>query len=192
MLSNIKIELDCLNDMDLVLKSVSGDQAAFSIIVQRHKSKIAATVFGMLGESMEAEDIGHEVFIRFYNSMENFRGESSLSTYLTRIAINLSLNELKRRKKNIFKSFFNLNKKEISGDITGNNVQDFEIKEIIDKCISKLSPKLRSVVILRLVDHYSTEETAKILNLPVGTVLSRLARGQIILKKLLTPYRFDL
>ena len=73
MLSNIKIGFEHLSDMDLVLKSISGDQTAFSIIVQRHKSKIAATVFGMLGESMEAEDIGHEVFIRFYNSLENFR-----------------------------------------------------------------------------------------------------------------------
>jgi RNA polymerase sigma-70 factor (ECF subfamily) len=189
LLSNIKIGFEHLSDMDLVLKSISGDQTAFSIIVQRHKSKIAATVFGMLGESMEAEDIGHEVFIRFYNSLENFRGESSLSTYLTRIAINLSLNEIKRRKRNIFKSFINLSPKELS---SGNTVHNFELKEMIDKCISKLSPKLRTVVILRLVDQYSTEETAEILNLPIGTVLSRLARGQKLLKQLLTPFRYDI
>ncbi|MDR3625356.1 MAG: RNA polymerase sigma factor [Ignavibacteriaceae bacterium] len=188
---SIEIELENLSDMDLVLKSVSGDQAAFSIIVQRHKSKIASTVFGMLGESMEAEDIGHEVFIRFYNSMGNFKGESALSTYLTRIAINLSLNELKRRKKNIFKSFFNLTPAEIFNDISRKSMNDYEAKEVVDKCISQLSPKLRSVVILRLMDQYSTEETAEILNVPVGTVLSRLARGQKILKELLTPYRYD-
>lgn len=176
--------------MDLVLKSVSGDQAAFSMIVQRHKSKIAATVFGMLGESMEAEDIGHEVFIRFYNSMKNFKGESSLSTYLTRIAINLSLNELKRRKRNIFKSLINLTPAEISNDISIKNLCNYEDKEIIDRCMSKLSTKLRSVVVLRLIDQYSTEETAEILNLPMGTVLSRLARGQKLLKELLIPYRY--
>jgi RNA polymerase sigma-70 factor, ECF subfamily len=188
---SIEIGSKNLSDMDLVLKAVSGDQAAFSIIVQRHKSKIATTVFGMLGESMEAEDIGHEVFIRFYNSMANFKGEASLSTYLTRIAINLSLNELKRRKRNIFKSFINLTPSEIFSDISRKNLHDYEAKEVVDRCISKLSPKLRSVVVLRLVDQYSTEETAEILGLPVGTVLSRLARGQKILKELLTPYRYD-
>jgi len=187
----IDIELENLSDMDLILRSASGDQAAFSIIVQRHKSKIASTVFGMLGESMEAEDVGHEVFIRFYNSMRNFKGESSLSTYLTRIAINLSLNELKRREKNIFKSFFNIAPSEIISENYGKNFYDYETKEIVDKCISQLSPKLRPVIVLRLIDRYSTEETAEILNLPVGTVLSRLARGQKILKELLTPYRYD-
>jgi RNA polymerase sigma-70 factor (ECF subfamily) len=188
---SIEIELDRLSDMDLVLKSISGDQAAFSMIVRRHKSKIAATVFGMLGNSMEAEDIGHEVFIRFYNSMENFKGESLLSTYLTRIAINLSLNELKRRRKNIFKSFINITPSESLTDISGKNLDQYEIKEAVGRCISKLSPKLRSVVVLRLIDQYSTEETAEILNLPVGTVLSRLSRGQKLLKELLTPYRYD-
>jgi RNA polymerase sigma-70 factor (ECF subfamily) len=188
---SIEIGLENLSDMDLVLKSVSGDQAAFSMIVQRNKSKIAATVFGMLGESMEVEDVGHEVFIRFYNSMENFKGESSLSTYLTRIAINLSLNELKRRKRNIFKSLINLAPAEIFSDISRKSLHEYEAKEVIDRCISKLSPKLRPVVVLRLIDQYSTEETAEILNLPIGTVLSRLARGQKILKELLTPYRYE-
>jgi RNA polymerase sigma-70 factor, ECF subfamily len=188
---DIIIGQENISEMDLVLKSISGDQAAFSLIVKRYKSKIASTVFGMLGECMEAEDIGHEVFIRFYNSMENFRGDSSLSTYLTKIAINLSLNELKKRKRNIFKSFINLTPDEIFSDISRNSLHNYEAKEIIDKCISKLSPKLRSVVVLRLIDQYSTEETAEILDLPLGTVLSRLARGQKILKILLTPYRYD-
>ena len=187
----IDIELENLSDMDLVLKSASGDQAAFALIVQRNKAKIASTVFGMLGESMEAEDIGHEVFIRFYNSMNNFKGESSLSTYLTRIAINLSLNELKRRKRSIFKSFFNTSPSELNNANSGKSFNDYETKEIVDKCISQLSPKLRPVIVLRLIDRYSTEETAEILNVPVGTVLSRLARGQKILKELLTPYRYD-
>lgn len=185
----VEIGLENLSDLDLIVKSISGDQAAFSMIVHRHKSKIASTVFGMLGDSVEAEDIGHEVFIRFYNSMENFRGESQLATYLTRIAINLSLNELKRRKRNIFKSYSSLNYSELAN--TGGQVENYEAKEIVNKCISKLSPKLRSVVVLRLIDRYSTEETAELLNLPVGTVLSRLARGQKVLKELLTPYRYD-
>jgi RNA polymerase sigma-70 factor (ECF subfamily) len=61
------------------------------------------------------------------------------------------------------------------------------MSELIQRGLQKLPAKLRSVIVLRLIDGYSTEETAKILNLPVGTVLSRLARAQMKLKKILTP-----
>jgi len=60
---------------------------------------VAATVIGMLGHCPEAEDIGQETFIRFYKSLDKFRGDASVGTYLTRIAINLSLNEIKRRRR---------------------------------------------------------------------------------------------
>ncbi len=88
-----------LSDIELIEKTKAGDQRAFGQLVSRHQSRVAATVIGMLGNSPEADDIGQEVFVRFYRSIVSFRGEANLSTYLTRIAINLSLNELKRRKK---------------------------------------------------------------------------------------------
>jgi len=172
------IERICLND----------DQALFAEIVRRYKGKIASTIYGMLGRTEGAEDIGQEVFIRFYRSVKNFRGDSSLGTYLTRIAINLSLNEIKKRK---IKRFFSLENLQDNGiEIADNNedrVYD-DRKEIILKAVNRLSEKHRAVVVLRLLDEYSTEETAKILNLPVGTVLSRLARAQMKLREFLIPF----
>jgi RNA polymerase sigma-70 factor (ECF subfamily) len=177
-----------LDESELIERCRNGEQQAFSEIIRRYKGKIASTIFGMLGRCDEADDIGQEVFIRFYKSINNFRGESALGTYLTRIAINLSLNEIKRRKLRSFLSFEKLIEegKDIM-DIDAKSSLD-ENKEIIQQAIQKLSSKYRSVLVLRLIDDYSTEETAKILNLPVGTVLSRLARAQIKLREYLKPY----
>lgn len=187
-----RLESTVLTDIELIEKTKDGDQSAFAEIVKRYKSSIAATINGMVGKCDEADDIGQEVFIRFYNSINSFRGESALGTYLTRIAINLSLNEIKRRKVKRLLSFDKM--QEEGTDIMDmNNKNDFNnTKEIIQKGIQKLNEKYRSVLVLRLIDEYSTEQTAQILNLPVGTVLSRLARAQVKLKDYLKPYLAEL
>ncbi|MCK5822544.1 MAG: sigma-70 family RNA polymerase sigma factor [Bacteroidales bacterium] len=163
----------------------NGKDSAFTILVTRYKQQIAKTIIGMLGDCAEADDVGQETFVRFYKSINNYRGDASLGTYLTRIAINLSLNELKRRKRK--QLFFLSNNSERPIEISDVN-SDFEkkdTKEIVDMAIKILKPEFRSVVILRLVNGYSTKEAAEILNLPIGTVLSRLSRAQIKLKEVL-------
>ena len=182
-------EVTLLTDLDLINLSKKGDRLAFNEIVKRHKGKVAATIYGMLGRCDEADDIGQEVFIRFFNSIENFRGDSLLSTYLIRIAMNLSLNELHKRKIKkvlsldiLIESGFQI-KSETNSAFNGEN------SEIINNAMNKLSAKYRSVLVLRLIDGHSSEETAEILNLPLGTVLSRLSRAQIKLKELLQPYK---
>ncbi len=175
------------SDERLVAAAREGDEKAFMEIVKRHESRVASTVVGMLGNCPEAEDVGQETFIRFYRALGSFRGESGLGTYLTRIAINLSLNELKRRKK--FFTRFVSKPVEDFQDYPDRNEPGipFEEKEILDRAMKKLEPEFRTVLVLRLITGYSTEETAKILNLPVGTVLSRLARAQKKLREILAP-----
>ncbi len=168
-------------DFELVKKVLQGDQFAFGVLVRQYQSQVAKTVIGMLGKTQEAEDVGQEVFIRFYRSMKQYNGDSALGTYLTRIAINLSLNALKKQK----------NKQ--AGDLTKveyqlsseNTVAQHDTKEVVQKALQQLEPEFRSVVVLRMIEGYSTKETAELLKLPLGTVLSRLSRAQIKLKKLL-------
>lgn len=177
-----------MTDAELMNASRAGDNNSFKEIVKRYESRVAATVIGMLGNCPEADDVGQETFIRFYQGLDKFRGEASVGTYLTRIAINLSLNELKRLKKK--RKLFPENPPEESFDIPDSKPSkpyDGE-KEIIHRAIQKLEPKFRSVLVLRLMDGYSTTETAEILKLPTGTVLSRLARAQNKLKEILSPY----
>lgn len=176
-----------LNEQDLIASVLNGDNNAFKEIVRKYESRVAATVIGMLGHCPEAEDIGQETFIRLYKSLDRFRAESSLGTYVTRIAINLSLNEIRRRSRNRKTYLTNSEAKIDKIADTENQNEQSEMSELIQRGLQKLPAKFRSVLVLRLIDGYSTEETAKILNLPVGTVLSRLSRAQMKLKKILTP-----
>jgi RNA polymerase sigma-70 factor (ECF subfamily) len=159
-----------------------GKQNAFAWLVSQYQNDVARTVIGMLGNVAEADDVGQEVFIRFYHSVSKFRGDSSIKTYLTRIAINLSLNELKRRKVKRW-LVFEENYKETK--TLSDDFESSEIKELVNLALSELEPNFRSVVVLRLIQGYSTKESAEILNLPQGTVLSRLARGQEKLRQII-------
>lgn len=186
-------ELNRHTDWELVELARSGEQRAFNALVIRHQKKVATTIIGMLGKTPEAEDVGQETFLRFYNALHTFRGDASVSTYLTKIAINLCLNELNRRKKRSFLSLFSLapnrNQNEEPFELplpdTSQKPDNFDNKDLIQIALQQLDPKFRSVVVLRLIEGYSTNETAQLLNLPLGTVLSRLARAQDKLKELL-------
>ena len=176
-------------DQELIDRVRKGEKDAFRTIVERYEPVVAATVRGMLGTGHEAEDVGQETFIRFYRAIGSFRGDSSLKTYLTRIAINLSLNELKRRKRR-------------SGRIVPEQVEDLQIgggddrvdldrnerRELVRRGLAQLDEKHRAVVLLRMIEGFSTAETAGILGLPEGTVLSRLSRGMKKLEEILRPW----
>jgi RNA polymerase sigma-70 factor (ECF subfamily) len=180
-----------LSEQELVRKAKKGDKNAFKELVKQNENRVAATVIGMLGDCPETDDVGQETFIRFYQSLDKFRGESSVGTYLTRIAINLSLNELKRRKRRDMHFFSRGEEKMENAPDKKNRKNKKELKEIVHMGIEQLDPKYRTVVVLRLIEGYSTKETAQILRLPVGTVLSRLARAQIKLKKILAPLYWE-
>ena len=176
-------------EVDLVRASLNGDKNAFGEIVNRYQKMVARTVKGMLGDSVFAEDIGQEVFINLYYSLSEFRGEAKLSTYIQKIAVNLTLNEIKRRKR-----FFSLFSQKANNEMYEFEIADYdteerkEASEIVNKALMGLDPKFRIIVTMRMLQGYSTKETAEILDLPLGTVLSRLSRAQeqlrIILIKL--------
>ena len=182
-----------MTDTELITATVAGDQRAFQTLVERYESRVAATVIGMLGHCPEADDVGQETFIRFYKSLTDFQGKSGISTYITRIAINLSLNELKRRKRRSIFSLFQSSDPDEDNPVNdlpdpGAKTEYDDTGALVHRALQQLDPKFRSVIVLRLLDGYSTQETADILQLPTGTVLSRLARAQQKLKDILTPY----
>ncbi len=181
-------DLSRYEDLQLVELAINGNDRAFAIIVSRYEQQIARTVKGMLGETDSAEDVGQETFIRFYRSLKKYRGDAALGTYLTRIAVNLSLNELNKQKRTL-SLFYKRDQKDVMVDIpeATDKYEDSDMKEIVDKALKQLDPGFRSVVVLRMLEGYSTKETAEILDLPLGTVLSRLARAQKSLAKILKP-----
>ncbi|MGQ9619389.1 MAG: RNA polymerase sigma factor [Bacteroidales bacterium] len=174
------------DDMELVKASLDGDKQAFVEIVNRYKTMIARTVKGMLGDTVYAEDLGQEVFIKLYHSLPEFRGESKLSTYLQKIAVNITLNEIKRRKR-FFSMFSHSDGNEIHEyDLPDTDDEDRkDARELVTKALQLIDPKFRIILTMRMLQGYSTKETAEILGLPLGTVLSRLSRGQEQMKKIL-------
>lgn len=175
-----------MDDAQILTELRNGNDAVFRDLINRYEGLVSATIIGMIGKCSEFEDIGQEVFIRFYKARHNFRGDSAIGTYLTRIAINLSLNEIKRRSRRS-RLFFHSDDETFDVEDKNSNTDTDENREVIQRAIRELAPKFRSVIVLRLIDGYSTEETAKILRAPIGTVLSRLARAQKKLKEILSP-----
>jgi RNA polymerase sigma-70 factor (ECF subfamily) len=178
---------DQYTDLELVELVKGGETRFFNFLVNRHKTLISRTIKAMVGNINEANDIGQDTFIRFYMGIEMFRGESQLSTYLVRIAINLSLNYLKKISKQKFITIFKedlihplvmLENQDSQANVMDNN-------EIINKALCQLDPQSRAVVTLRLIDGYSVKETAEMLGLPLGTVLSKQSRAQDKLKVIL-------
>jgi RNA polymerase sigma-70 factor (ECF subfamily) len=182
----IKESYSVTGENQLLKAALDGDKKAFGEIVTRYQKMVARTVKGMLGDSVFAEDIGQEVFIKLYYSLSEFRGEAKLSTYIQKIAVNLTLNEIKRRKR--FFSMFSQkgNNEMYEFEIADHDTEERkEASEIVNKALMAMDPKFRIIVTMRMLQGYSTKETAEILDLPLGTVLSRLSRAQEQLRNIL-------
>lgn len=179
-------DLRTLDDAALVVLMKKGRQEALGEVVRRYRQQVARVVIGMLGNTPEADDVGQETFIRFWNNMEAYTHDARISTYLTRIAINLSINELRKRKRK--QEWFSSTKSEAGGPLVDDSLSGRYEREHIEAALRMLDEQQRAVVVMRLVQGYSTKETADMLNIPMGTVLSRLSRAldklRLNLKKL--------
>lgn len=174
-------------DSELVARVLSGDKQVFTHIVERYKNNIASVIMGMTGNVAMTEEIAQQTFIRTFRFLDKYEGRSTLKTYITRIAINLTLNELKRNQK--------AERRQV--DLESNTLhliaesQDWEQQEIVHKALRQLDHKHRSVVTLRMIEGYSTRDAAEVLEISEGTVMSRLSRGMTKLKRILTDLGYE-
>jgi len=157
--------------------------------VRRHEGVVSATVIRMLGPGDEADDVGQETFVRFFNALRSFRGDAALQTYLVRIAMNLSLNALRRRRWQIARFLRHdsapasaLALSEPGGQAA---LEGAERTARVQEALASLDEKHRAVVVLRFFNELSTRETAELLGIPEGTVMSRLKRALEKLRPLL-------
>jgi RNA polymerase sigma-70 factor (ECF subfamily) len=178
------------SDQQLIARTRAGDALAFRALVVRYEPVVASVVIGMLGAGDDADDVGQETFIRFHGALAQFRGDAAVSTYLRKIAMNLSLNALKARQRTRLR----LVSRDASSvpleepQVEAIDLEQVERRAVVHHAVAQLGEKQRSVVVLRLLEGLSTNETAAALQVPAGTVMSRLARGMADLKRLLAPY----
>lgn len=184
-----------VSDEDLIERFQQGEAQAYDQIVRRYKDQLLNFVFRFLGNAEEAEDIVQETFLRVYRNRYAYTRVAKFSTWIYTIAGNLARTELRRRKRRRLFS--------ISTDM-GLEDRDFEIsdevfnpeiyvdsaiqEELIQREISKLSPKFREVIILRDVQELSYEEISKIIRVPIGTVKSRVNRARLRLQARLKTF----
>ncbi|PAV28190.1 RNA polymerase sigma factor SigW [Virgibacillus profundi] len=168
-----------------------GDQSAFEDVVSFFQNKIYQHCFRMLGNAHEAEDMAQEAFIRAYVNIHSFDDNRKFSTWLYRIATNLTIDRIRKRKPDYFLDaeikgtegldmYSQLASKERLPD---EEVESIDLQRYIHQEISELPPKYRSIIMLRYLEEFSLQEISDILDIPLGTVKTRIHRGREALRK---------
>ncbi|RDI37516.1 RNA polymerase sigma factor SigW [Falsibacillus pallidus] len=182
--------------MDLIVNKrikqvIKGDQNAFSEIVELYKDKVYQVCYRILGNRHEAEDIAQEAFIRAYINIESFNQSRKFSTWLYRIATNLCIDRIRKKKPDYYLDA------EVSGTdgltmysqvaadvaLPEEKLEKMELRDNVHKEILKLPQKYRTVIVLKYIEELSLNEISEILDLPLGTVKTRMHRGREALRK---------
>lgn len=177
-------------DFRLMKAVQNGDMVSYNEIVDRYKDRLLNVIGRMLHSVEEAEDVVQETMIRVYQHRQSFNFQHCLSTWIYTIGLNLARNELRKRKK--FK-FFDIT--EMQG-----NEKEFAIEpklpsrlsQVLSSAIDGLPEKYRTAFLLRDVQELPYDEVAKILDVPLGTVKSRVNRARMMLRDKLRPRMEDI
>jgi RNA polymerase sigma-70 factor, ECF subfamily len=176
-------------DEDLILAFQNGDVSAFEEIVRRYRDPLFNFVVRLLGDAFFSEDIVQETFLRVYRNRHRYHQVAKFSTWIYTIASNLAKTELRRRKVRNFFSISSKGEDEKDYDLVDTSLDierdvDGALKsEIILKEINALPYHFKEAVLLRDIQDLSYEEISQILNVPLGTVKSRVNRGRSRLQK---------
>jgi RNA polymerase sigma-70 factor (ECF subfamily) len=197
-LASLPSDEGILNDSELVHRFVGGDESAFVEIVRRYRAKIFAVAENLLHNACDAEEIAQDTFVRAYRNLALFRGDSSLATWLHRIAVNLARNRywyFFRRRRHATLSLdcaIGENGDGTLADLFHADTPDparecsrDEFAALVAACMERLDPNHRRILVLRNVQERSYDEIARELGINTGTVKSRIARAREHLRKLI-------
>lgn len=186
-------EMHGLSDLELAERVRHGDERAFELVIRRHNRLLYRTARAILRDDFEAEDCVQEAYLQAFRSIAAFRGESKLSTWLTRIVVNQALGKMRKHRKH-------------DGDISLDNVLDLdghvrgasaslvqpeqpdasalreEMRRLLECRIDQLPAAFRTVFMLRALEEMSSEETAACLGIPEATVRTRFFRARSLLR----------
>lgn len=157
------------DDRDLIDAFLKGDQNAFNLLIRKYQVGIYRVIRKMVLDHDDADDLTQEVFIKIYDSVSDFRGESKFFTYIYRIAVNLSLNFLNKNKRNLIRNV-SLNGNDVSSsDMKADESIDAENKtRLLEKAIASLPAQQRAVFNLRYYENLSYEDISSIMEKSTG------------------------
>jgi len=178
-------------DQQLVERCLSGEEAAWEDLVKVHTRRVYSICYRFTGSDSEAQDLTQDVFLRVFRSLKSFRsGEGSFAVWLARLSRNLLIDHYRRTKlervtDSIEDQLPMLEEKTSMSSRTDGLVAGREASDLLQGALQKLSPELRETVILRDLEELEYKEIAQVLNVPEGTVKSRLNRGRAELARVL-------
>lgn len=187
-----------VSDHQLIDAVRGGDEDAFAEIVARYRNPITNYLYRFLNDYEEAVDLAQETFVRVYFAIDRYHTAYAFSTYIYRIATNLAISEIRKRKRRTLLSLTGLFQGEDEEQTEfqppdtrsrpDEDLVDSEREQVIAKAIATLPPKYRVPIILRDIEGLSYDEIASVMGLGLGTTKSRINRARALLKEKLKGY----
>lgn len=170
---------------------LKGDQNAYSDIVSSYQQSLYHVCYRILGNQQEAEDVAQEAFVRAYINLHTFDTKRKFSTWLYRIATNLCIDRLRKKKPDYYLDAdvpgtegLNMYSQIASGErLPEEEIERMELKDRIHYEINRLPEKYRTVIILKYIEELPLQQISDILEIPLGTVKTRVHRGREALRK---------
>ncbi|WP_066175250.1 RNA polymerase sigma factor SigW [Bacillus marinisedimentorum] len=170
---------------------LKGDQNAYAEVVELYKDRVFQICYRMLGNRHEAEDIAQEAFIRAYVNIHRYNADKKFSTWLFRIATNLSIDRIRKKKPDFYldaeiggtDGLTMYSQIAVDGKLPEEEAEALETQDWVHQQILALPEKYRTVIVLKYIEELSLKEISDILDLPVGTVKTRIHRGREALRK---------
>lgn len=183
-----------LDDDMLIQRSQQGDRSAFDTLIHKHEARAYQYAFRLTRNEEEASDVVADAFVRVYNALHNFKGQSAFGTWLYRILTNCFLDQRKKDKSrpvSQLESVIQTAEGELERQVESTDPSPHEETErtererSIESAVSKLPEYQRAMIVMYHAEMLSYEEIAAALDLPIGTVKSRLNRARVSLRELL-------
>jgi RNA polymerase sigma-70 factor (ECF subfamily) len=178
-----------MDDEALITTFQSGDLDVYRYLVERYQERIRNLLFSIFRDRDFIDDLAQEVFIKAYQALPHFRFEASFYTWLYRIAVNKSRDELRKKKTRRFFSFQTLDEgieKELNVRLSV-QPENRDTQELVAMGLKTLPEKFRTAVVLKDIEGLSYEEIAEVMQCELGTVKSRISRARAMLRKALKP-----
>jgi RNA polymerase sigma-70 factor, ECF subfamily len=170
-------------DLELIHRSQAGDTEAFGELVTKYRTKIFSMIYGIVGNETDAWDLAQEGFLKAWRSIHRFQDRSSFYTWLYRITTNVTIDSLRRKGHRVEVELDDAIPSFLPGP--GVNCERSEIREQVYAALAQLTPEHRAVIVLKEIEDLQYREIAEILNVSIGTVMSRLFYGRKKLQSIL-------
>ena len=179
-----------MDERELIARLQKRDEAAFEELIRQYEKKVYTLCFRMCGNSEDAEEAAQDAFLALWRGIDRFRQESTLSTWIYRLATNACIDTLRRRKKQ--SGSVSLDDEELFVDAVDTSpqpqetVEHREAQKLLQEVLSALPEEYRKVLILREIEGLSYTEIAESASIELGTVKSRISRGRSLLRNFLS------